>query len=145
MPTKLATVLGGLLVLALAVAAATAASSGRNGRIAFAEQGAAGSQIWTVLPDGSDPDRLTTDGDSGTPAFSPDGRLIAFSSGRSARSVHEIWTMNADGSGQRQATHLGARAAYPDFSPSGAKIVFAGRTRELSRRSVSRRAQRHRP
>ena len=145
MRTKFATVAGGMVVVALAGGATTEASTGRNGRIAFAEEGAAGSQIWSVLPDGSEPQRLTTDGDNATPTFSPDGRLIAFSSGRSPRSVHEIWTMNADGSGQRQATHLGARAAYPDFSPSGAKIVFAGRTRELSRRSVSRRAQRHRP
>jgi Tol biopolymer transport system component/DNA-binding winged helix-turn-helix (wHTH) protein len=60
------------------------------------------------------------------PQFSPDGRLIAFSSNRSGDS--EIWIANSDGTGQRQLTRLHARiSAGEHWSPDGKEIVFHSR------------------
>ena len=58
------------------------------------------------------------------PQFSPDGRRIAFSSGRSG-DVEEIWLASADGSGAEQLTHgPGTRQTLPAWSPDGRHIAF---------------------
>ena len=58
------------------------------------------------------------------PAFSPDGRRIAFSSRRSG-SVEDIWIASADGSDARQLTHgPGNRQSSPAWSPDGRWIAF---------------------
>jgi TolB protein len=50
-----------------------------------------------------------------SPAWSPDGRKIAFDRGRG------IFVMNADGSGQRRLTQFGRQALW---SPDGRMIAF---------------------
>jgi Tol biopolymer transport system component/DNA-binding winged helix-turn-helix (wHTH) protein len=60
--------------------------------------------------------------DSFVPQFSPDGRKIAFQSGRSG--YEEIWISNADGSGLTQATDLQRFAGSPRWSPDGRYIAF---------------------
>jgi Tol biopolymer transport system component len=60
----------------------------------------------------------------GTPQFSPDGKKIAFGSGRSSRSGYEIWVCNSDGSGAVQLTSLGAESATPRWSPDAERIAF---------------------
>jgi hypothetical protein len=60
------------------------------------------------------------------PDYSPDGRRIAFASGRSGAA--EIWVADADGSNPQQLTHLGAHvASYPKWSPDGTQIAFHAR------------------
>ncbi len=57
--------------------------------------------------------------------FSPDGKRIAFASGRSSRSgTYEIWVCDRDGSGAVQLTSLGAQANGPSWSPDGEWIAF---------------------
>ena len=56
------------------------------------------------------------------PSWSPDGRTIAFDSRRTG-SI-DIWTMDADGSNQRQGT-TGRPSAFADWSPDGARIAFS--------------------
>ena len=56
------------------------------------------------------------------PAWSPDGRKIAFASERDGNS--EIYLMNADGSGQRNLTRNLAYDGDPAWSPDGRKITF---------------------
>jgi TolB protein len=60
------------------------------------------------------------------PAWSPDGRQIAFLSARSG--IHSpgfsVFVMNADGSGARRVTQTPYDYEHPDWSPDGRYIVF---------------------
>ena len=56
------------------------------------------------------------------PAWSPDGRRIAFHSKRDGNP--EIYVMNADGSGVTRLTYNGARDLVTAWSPDGRRIAF---------------------
>ncbi len=68
--------------------------------------------------DGSGVRRLTH-GASGSPAWSPDGRRIAFRGDKS-----DIYVVDVDGSGQRR---LAQSAGDPVWSPDGRRIAFERR------------------
>jgi TolB protein len=56
------------------------------------------------------------------PVFSPDGKQIAFMSGRDGNP--EIYAMNVDGSNLRRLTNNQAGDSSPTWSPSGSQIAF---------------------
>jgi hypothetical protein len=66
---------------------------------------------------------LTEHGSNRDPAWSPDGRRIAFSSDRGAS--RQVWTMNADGSGQAQLSGGEYLGYQPAWSPGGDAIAYA--------------------
>jgi Tol biopolymer transport system component len=91
--------------------------------------GQADSEIWRMQADGSAATRLTHNDvlDDG-PAWSPDGRRIAF-----ARTVEggpdgdlgaDLWIMNSDGSSQTQLTTSTGFVKQPQWSPNGRRILF---------------------
>jgi eukaryotic-like serine/threonine-protein kinase len=57
------------------------------------------------------------------PAFSPDGRRIAFVSNRTGK--NQVWTANADGADPRQITFHALAATSPQWSPDGQRIAFS--------------------
>ncbi len=60
--------------------------------------------------------------DNSTPAWSPDGKQIAFTSTRDGRS--QINVMNPDGSGVRRVSQGDAKDFSPTWSPDGNWIAF---------------------
>jgi TolB protein len=73
--------------------------------------------------DGSSPQRLTDTGPwNSTPAWSPNGTKIVFSSARDGNS--EIYVMSADGTNPERLTNSQWTDDFPAWSPDGTKIVF---------------------
>jgi Tol biopolymer transport system component len=67
----------------------------------------------------------STSGDVQTPAWSPDGRKLAFVSDRDGNA--EIYVMNADGSAQENLTRQPANDSHPSWSRDGQKLAFVSR------------------
>ncbi|MEI6306819.1 MAG: Tol-Pal system beta propeller repeat protein TolB, partial [Deltaproteobacteria bacterium] len=84
-------------------------------RIAYARMQGGGFQVYTISTDGKDDIQLTSEGSSENPAWSPDGRFIAFSSKRGG--VEAIYIMRADGSGQTQISRNKGNGTQPAWSP----------------------------
>ncbi|MEO7684501.1 MAG: protein kinase [Gemmatimonadaceae bacterium] len=89
-------------------------------------------EIYVMNADGSNERRLTNEKSVDfQPAFSPDGRQIAFASQRNGG--HDIFVMNADGSQQRRVTNFGAlglQAMSPTWDPDGKRITFNSRGKQ---------------
>jgi Tol biopolymer transport system component len=82
--------------------------------------------IMPADPDGTGVRRLTHHrGYDGGPFFSPDSQRIVWRRFDETGLIADIWTMNVDGSDQRQITDFGAMSWAPYYHPSGEYIVFA--------------------
>lgn len=98
-----------------------------QGRIAFVSNRDGNYEIYAMKADGTGETRLTDNpADDWSPAWSPDGRSIAFTSTRDAQApgVHNIYVMNADGSNLVRLTYNQAWDEYPAWSPDGQCIAF---------------------
>ena len=81
------------------------------------------SDIYVMNADGSGRRKLTHNARyNAEPAWSPDGRKIAFRSTRNGN--RDIYVMNADGSGKRNLTRNPANDGNPSWSPDGRRIAF---------------------
>ena len=123
----LGALIGALVLIGLTLAPVSASYPGTaNGRIATGVRGSDGSfNIVSMRPNGAGQKTLTTGAAKHLcPAYSADGKLIAFCSNETG--AWEIWTMKQNGTKPRQVTHFGAFAIFPDFSPDGSKIAFTG-------------------
>jgi Tol biopolymer transport system component len=139
-----------LLVL-WAPSAADAAFPGRNGRIAYEDQRFSPtqeSQISSVLPNGSRPRTLlgfgdlrhTRGGSYAQPAYSPDGRRLAFSDSSFPQTLgSSLYLVRASGHGRlRQLTRWrnGKYDVTPGWAPDGRRLVYSRFRRHLCREQI---------
>ena len=107
--------------------AAEAAFPGANGRIAFQGSIPCGpdfcSGIVVINADGTGRNLIFESPTAASPAWSPDGTRIAFSSGHEGDS--EIYVMNADGSDVTRLTFDPRGDGDPSWSPDGGRLVFS--------------------
>lgn len=60
-----------------------------------------------------------------SPAYSPDGKVIAFSYATKKSAKANIYLVDSDGTNQRHIVQSESDDTFPIFAPSGAKIYFA--------------------
>jgi TolB protein len=91
-------------------------------RVVFAIPAPTGQVIASVDREGKDRKTLAQGGINNWPAFSPDGRHIAFGSSRDG--TFDLYVMNGDGGGVRRLTNSPGLDARPAWSPDGRRIAF---------------------
>ena len=81
------------------------------------------SEVFIANSDGTGSQNLTNSpAFDGWPAWSPDGRKIAFASNRNRS--YEIYIMNPDGSAVQKVAGTEGRATAPKWAPDGRTIYF---------------------
>lgn len=110
----------------LVLAAPAAASAASQGAVVFSKASGTGEDLkggLFAIKDGR-LNQLTEDPTDTEPAFSPDGRTIAFARGG------DIFSVRPDGSGQRQLTSGAELDSVPVVSANGRFVVFERRATE---------------
>lgn len=106
-------------------AGADPAVSPSGKQVAYIDDG----QLWVMAADGSDQRQLTQLG-AGPPTWSPDGSRLVYTKwnvdpcypGPATKcAITEIWTVNADGTGERKLLPL---ALSPAWSPDGRRLLY---------------------
>jgi Tol biopolymer transport system component len=121
-----------LALLALAAPAVSSAAPARSGAVVFSrlsEEGGVAKGGLFAVRDGHLNQLTENPGDS-QPAFSSDGRTIVF-----AR-AGDIYSVRADGSGERVLTSGPQIDGRPIFSPNGRIVVFERRESEAAPRDL---------
>ncbi|KGK97714.1 hypothetical protein LI82_08005 [Methanococcoides methylutens] len=75
------------------------------------------------LADKSNTSQITENADKREPVMSPDGTKIAYLSKTAGN--YDIWTMNPDGSENRQITDSSSNEGAPSWSPEGDMLVYS--------------------
>jgi dipeptidyl aminopeptidase/acylaminoacyl peptidase len=80
--------------------------------------------IWLASTDGTKPLQITRGGKDSQPRWSPDGTMLAFTSGRGDTPQIYILPVNAPGGEARPLTSQANGATSPAWSPDGSLIAF---------------------
>lgn len=91
-------------------------------RVCLALPATNGQEIVSVGRDGKDRKTLTSGGINSWPAYSPDGKQIAFCSSRDGD--FDLYVMGADGSDVKRVAKLEGMQARPCWSPDGKRLAF---------------------
>ncbi|HEX7048750.1 MAG TPA: S9 family peptidase [Longimicrobiales bacterium] len=100
------------------------------------------SQIWLVAADGSRNVQYTRGEESASsPSFSPDGRLLAFTSSRSGE--RQVWILPVDGGEAWQLTDAESGVSSFRWSPDGARIAYTMRDPETEAEKKAKEEKRY--
>jgi Tol biopolymer transport system component len=126
-----------LLCLAAFAGAAGASFPGRNGLIAFSSNRSGQSyDLYLMTARGRVTTRLTMTWhvNEGSPAWSADGRRVAFTGASTPRITRpDLWVMDSDGSDKRRLTFTRrASEREPDWSPNGRLIAYMSNVEGLA-------------
>ena len=80
------------------------------------------SNIWIVPTAGGEAVQLTQSGHDTSPAWSPDGKTLAFLSSRDGNS--QVYVLSMEGGEAHAVTHLSTGADMVKWSPDGKTIAF---------------------
>jgi Tol biopolymer transport system component len=111
------------LVLVLTTTASGGTRAIDSLRLTFARSADRGGGLYVIGFDGRGMKRLTSGLDE-APAWSPDGRRVAFSRTPDRGHSYEIDVMTAKGARPRALTH-GGYAQFPSWAADGSRIVFS--------------------
>ena len=124
---------GALAVATLCAAFADRAVAASNGVIVVSANRLPPGQSGLFVIDGAAPPRRLTTGEDYAPAFSPDGRQVAFSRYRIDGPLPSLFVVGIEG-GEPRPLPVPGRGGYPAWSPDGRSLAFARlrrRTREV--------------
>src|ERR671911_2392743 len=112
------------LVVVLYAQPAEANFPGKPGKIAFSEYDGNDLEIYTINPNGGGKKQLTDNSTNDIePAYSPNGKKIAYSGRDAPNGDYELYTINAGGGGKKQLTDNTTDDYDPSYSPSGKRIA----------------------
>ncbi len=92
--------------------------------------------IWMASWDGSKQIRLTSSPEAeNAPRWSPDGKFLAFLSGRPGKAKgSQVWLLDRSGGEAQQFTDVKGRLSSYDWSPDGKRMLLVMADREPGRR-----------
>src|SRR5712692_4106676 len=116
----------GVLAVGIILCCATNVSAQEAAKhaIAFEDMNAKrnASNIWIVPTAGGEAVQLTQSGHDTSPAWSPDGKTLAFLSSRDGNS--QVYVLSMEGGEAHAVTHLSTGADMVKWSPDGKAIAF---------------------
>lgn len=91
--------------------------------------------LWIANKDGSNPKRLTIDkGVEGSPVFSPDGKIIAFSASYDGN--YDVFVIPSNGGIPKRLTYHPGPDLVRGFTPDGKSVLFASQRKVFTNRHL---------